>query len=426
MKHLLFAALMGVLLACQSPGQAQAATPQDYLEQGNYDAARASLAQLVKGDPNGPLHQAYLEGQILMRQNQPAAAVDLFRDLVRIAPDYEPARRELTLLLAYRGDVTAARYHAERLVAETADEQLRAGLQTFILNNTSRKPGGFALRFALLPSSNQTRGSAEQEILIGGVPFTLNPASRASSGVGLSIGGTAWRRWQWNERWSGVGTASLDAKFYDSALNTETTAVARFDVIRGGQRGRFSFGPIAELSFSDSDIVRRRWGAELRGAYQLRPRDLVSGALRFDRQTYDQSPFRDGHRMRASVSYQHRLTPTLGLSFGLSQLRETTQRAHLDHHETGVSMGIDKQWKSGLSTGAILAYEQDRYDGIFPGTTTPREDDITSLTFTVQHNKVQIGKYVPRITYTYTRAKSNVALFDYDSHDIGASLSLKF
>ncbi|MCP3878602.1 MAG: tetratricopeptide repeat protein, partial [Sulfitobacter sp.] len=176
MKHLLFAALMGVLLACQSPGQAQAATPQDYLEQGNYDAARASLAQLVKGDPNGPLHQAYLEGQILMRQNQPAAAVDLFRDLVRIAPDYEPARRELTLLLAYRGDVTAARYHAERLVAETADEQLRAGLQTFILNNTSRKPGGFALRFALLPSSNQTRGSAEQEILIGGVPFTLNPA----------------------------------------------------------------------------------------------------------------------------------------------------------------------------------------------------------------------------------------------------------
>ena len=44
MKHLLFAALMGVLLACQSPGQAQAATPQDYLEQGNYDAARASLA----------------------------------------------------------------------------------------------------------------------------------------------------------------------------------------------------------------------------------------------------------------------------------------------------------------------------------------------------------------------------------------------
>ncbi|WP_367581766.1 hypothetical protein [Sulfitobacter pontiacus] len=168
---------------------------------------------------------------------------------------------KLTLLLAYRGDVTAARYHAERLVAETADEQLRAGLQTFILNNTSRKPGGFALRFALLPSSNQTRGSAEQEILIGGVPFTLNPASRASSGVGLAIGGTAWRRWQWNERWSGVGTASLDAKFYDSALNTETTAVARFDVIRGGQRGRFSFGPIAELSFSDSDIVRRRWGA---------------------------------------------------------------------------------------------------------------------------------------------------------------------
>jgi len=87
-------------------------------------------------------------------------AADIGAGFAAVAPDYEPARRELTLLLAYRGDVTAARYHAERLVAETADEQLRAGLQTFILNNTSRKPGGFALRFALLPSSNQTRGSA--------------------------------------------------------------------------------------------------------------------------------------------------------------------------------------------------------------------------------------------------------------------------
>ncbi|HDY96338.1 hypothetical protein LCGC14_0174060 [marine sediment metagenome] len=426
MKHLIYAALMGVLFAFQSPGSAQAATPQDYLKRGEYDAARSSLAKLVANDPNGPVHQAYLEGQILLRKNQPAAAIELFRDLVRIAPAYEPARRELTLLLAHRGDVTAARYHAERLVAETADEQLRAGLQTYILNNTSRKPSGFALRFALLPSSNQTRGSAEQEILVGGVPFTLNPSSRASSGVGLSIGGTAWRRWQWSETWSGVGSASLDAKFYDSALNTETTAIVRFDVIRGGQRGRFSFGPITELSFSDSDIVRRRWGAEVRGAYQLRPRDVVSGALRFDRQTYDQSPFRDGHRMRASASYQHRVTPTLGLSFGVSHLRETTQRAHLDHRETGVSVGVDKQWKSGLSTGVVLAFEHDRYDGIFPGTVTPREDDTTSVTFTVQHNKVQIGKYVPRITYTYTRAKSNVALFDYDSHDIGASLSMKF
>ena len=71
MKHLIYAALMGVLFAFQSSGSAQAATPQDYLKRGEYDAARSSLAKLVANDPNGPVHQAYLEGQILPPMNRP-------------------------------------------------------------------------------------------------------------------------------------------------------------------------------------------------------------------------------------------------------------------------------------------------------------------------------------------------------------------
>ena len=57
MKHLIYAALMGVLLVWQSPGSAQAATPQDYLKRGEYDAARSSLAKLVANDPNGPVRR---------------------------------------------------------------------------------------------------------------------------------------------------------------------------------------------------------------------------------------------------------------------------------------------------------------------------------------------------------------------------------
>ena len=212
LKILLLAATTALGLLA---GAAYAQSHLDYLKAGNYPAARAALARLVGDAPDATLHFAFLEALILQREGNAEAAIASYRRILAKEPRFEPARRELTPLLARTGQAQGALYHAETLLATTQDRQLRAALEGFIASQSPVSPAEFQ---RALPSCHHPTPTAErrQTVVIGGLPFTPDPASQAQRATGVSLGVTAWNRWMLSDRWTATLAGSVDIRRYDN------------------------------------------------------------------------------------------------------------------------------------------------------------------------------------------------------------------
>ncbi|MDN5788245.1 surface lipoprotein assembly modifier [Pseudorhodobacter sp.] len=425
-KHRLAVALLATLTAMPVAALAKPTSPRALLQVGDFDGARASLAQLTAGDPKAGLHRMFLEGLILIHQSDPRGAAAMFRKILAEAPDYQPARRELSATLYVLGDSGAAKFHAEQLLALTSDDRIRATAQAIINSSQAGKPSGVSLRFALLPSSNQSKGTTADEVIIGGIPFKVDPASKAVSGTAAAVGATLWRRWDLGEYWTGTASLGLDAKIYAGKSPTELTFGPRFDFSYSKAGTRFSVGPGIEFKRQGGATIRKRVGVNTSFQSRLAENETLDFSAMAMRQTYPGQDYRNGWIVGGRLGLSYVVSPSLRLYAGLPFEREKTGRVHLDHSKLGLTLGLDKLWKGGLYTGISASIESDRYAGLFPGLAYARHDKVQTLSLSLRHSKFSFGKFTPEITYSFTRQKSNVAFFDYRSHDLSIGLSTNF
>lgn len=394
---------------------------------GDYEEAHKLLLAQVGGRRDAALHFAFLEALILIREGYPDKAAKLLRDILDVAPDFEPARRELAVLLAATGQTEGALFHAETLLATTQDPALRAQLQGFLATQGRAKKRGITTRFAILPSSNANGGTETETVDIGGLPFVIDPASRATRAIGVSIGATAWNRWRLSPRTEATLFGSLDVLRYDTDLiPNETVLATRLDFSTHGARHRLSFGPQADYTWRNGDGYRKRLGLAAAGEYLLRDGLQVGGGLSYFKQDYPGQDFLDGHLLEGSATMRWTVSPKLAVTAGVPFKIERTGRAHLNHRDIGLKLGLEKSWKGGLFTAFSLGYTDARYEGDFPVFGVPRHDRKTTAGLSLRHSKLRFGRFVPEFSVAYTQSKSNVEFYDFDKLDFGISLSQRF
>jgi hypothetical protein len=426
MFRYIFIALLAAVIAAPNTGFAAPSSPRVLLEAGDFDGARTALTQLTKGDPKAGLHRLFLEGLILIHQSNPRAAANVFRKILAVAPDYEPARRELSATLFVLGDNDAAMFHAEQVVALTSDDRIRATAQAIVNASQVGKPSGVTLRFAVQPSSNINQGTKADEIVIGGLPFKVDPAFKAASGVAAIVGATAWRRWQLAERWTGTVSLGVDAKLYASGGPTELTFGPRFDFIYTKARTRFSIGPGVEFKRQAGATTRKRFGVN--ASYQTRLSDTngFNFSVLAMKQSFPGQSHRDGWIVDGRWGLSHIVSPSLRLTLGIPFEVQNTGRAHLNHRMLGLTLGADKLWQGGLYTGIAAIFENDQFSGVYPGLTYARHDRAQTLSLSFRHSKINVGAFTPEVTVSVTKHRSNVAFFDYQSRDLSVGFSSKF
>lgn len=420
-------ALAGCLCLLTAMQARAEVTPLSLISEGRYEQARQVLAKQVAGTPDEALHLAFFQSLVLIREGRAAQAVALLRQILAVAPDFKPARRELAVLLARTGQTGGALYHAETLIATTRDPRLRAELQGFITAQRSGKRRGVSLRFALRPSSNANNGTEAGTLTIGGLPFTPDRRSRAASALGASIGVTAWNRWRLSETSDLTLSGSVDTTRYDNDLvHDESFARVRLDYGYSQKRYRLSLAPTIERAWKDDDGYRWRYGVSASGQFRLAA-DLQAGiGATVYRQEHDTLPYLDGMLVRGGLNMTKVMSPDLRLTLGIPFEIENTQRAHLDHQMMGVNLGVEKTWENGLITSLSLGYSVDNYEGAYPLFGEPRRDRIATASLALRHRDIQFGSFIPEVTVTFMRSRSNIDFFDYSRHDVGLSMSQRF
>lgn len=424
-RNILLAGLFALAAGLAVPAQAQ--TPLDFVRAGDYAGARALLKREVQGRPDAPLHLAFLEGVILEHEGRPKEAASLYRQILKIAPGFAPARKALAIVLANMGNQRAALYQAERLSATTTDARLRADLQQDIAAMGGAKRGGIALRFALLPSTNANHATSEQTVVIGGIPFVLTPASRQASGVGLTYGATAWHTWLLSESWLATGQLSFDHWAYDNKLiPRQSLATGRIDLNGTFGRAAVSFGPRIDRAWQDGARYRDRTGFGASASYGLTHRSNLELDLSYYRQVYPGQGYLDGHLITVTPGYSLRIAKGWTFGFGLPLVRETTRRDYLDHKDAGFQLSVGQATRYGLKSRLDLGYSVNHYGGIYPGMGVARRDKVVTVSFVISDERFQLGGMVPQFSVTRTIDMSNISIQSYQSTDFGISLVRQF
>ena len=352
-------------------------------------------------------------------QNTEALAESGLRAILEVAPGNDPARESLTRLLLKTGRLDAAAYHAQHLAQNARNPSLRRDAET--LRFRLEGPAwGWQPIFALSPTSNLNKGSTSETILIGDTPFTIDADSRAQGGVGLTFGLSGWRSWRLDEAWRARLSGEASAMVYDGGdLDPQQSLRANYALDRRLGDLQLSLGVTVDGLAKRGKLERRRIGPSVGLAWRLDDRRQANVLFEARSVDYLTDTYRSGPTTSLSFGWRQAISPDLSFRLGVPFRTVRTHREHLDYDSFGISASIEKLWNDGgIHTSFGVRVAEDRYVGPFPGTGTRREDQIASLSLEVSNGNWQPHGFVPVMRYEFTRSKSNVSLYDYDSNDL--------
>lgn len=426
------AALLAAVSPAWAVGSAAGAVPVatraiQLVDRGDFDAARATLRQAFAGRPDAPLHFAQLEGLILVKEGQVRAAIDVFRFILSREPNFTPARIELSRALASLGESDAALHQLQLIELGSNDPEVRRQARSFGESVKSQRPYGFSGYVSFLPSTNVNKGSGRKTFTVGGLEFQIDDDSRGQSGWGIGGGGDAYRTFYLDETTRLTWSGALDVKKYSQGSSYDELAVStNLSIAKRLGRVEFRIGPTIDYRLVSWRPYAFRYGIAVGASVDMAAHTQFYSGATFLKQDFADASYRDGQIFLGYAGFRHAFSPSLAASITANVSAERTKRDYLDHNDIKLTAQIDREWTGGIITSFAVGAGYHDYLGDFPGTWIRRRDDIWSAGVTAMNRNWSFQGFSPQIKYEYTRQKSNISFYDYDSHDIDLTLTKLF
>ena len=376
-------------------------------------AEQAYAALAADPDANVRAEALFRHGQMLVQSGRLAQAAVLLRRVVDEKPDAARARLELARLLDRmgRGDQALRELRAAQAsglplgVARLVDrysEALRAA-----------RPVGASFEIALAPDSNISRATGTDTLttLLG--DFEIDRASKERSGLGLKIGGQAYKRFRLGEAEHSIlarlnGSADLyrRTQFSDVALDMSVGPEFRIGRSRislgiGASQRWYGFKPSLRSARLDAN-----WSRPVGDRSQMR---LSVSAGHIDSRTND---LQDGKFASGQLAVEHALSPTMGvgMSVGADRLSAKDDAYSTAGRRIGAFAWRDVG-RTTLSIGAELGrLRADERLVLLP---EARSDRLTRITFGATFRQLTVAGFAPVSGLVIERNRSTVEFHDY-------------
>lgn len=422
MLSALFGAGSIALSGVASAQQAASPSISQLISGGQIEAARVAL----EAENPSEADRLFFEGRVLKAQGRLGEAVQVFRQVLQRDPDYINARRELAHTLLLSRDYGPAEFHFDALLRVDSNEEMRDGYRRFLNVIDQNKPIGFSGYFALIPSSNVNRGTNNTVFDTTLGQFVINPTSQAESGVGVQLGVSGYFRHLTSPtsrialNWSLSGTR-YEQEQYNSALGNIALS---YEQITGS--GSWFVSPYYRMNWREDDADNDALGMRFGLTYRLDTKTQLSFSLAHEYRDYSVQDYQDGSFSSASISLSHQLSPSLSVSGGVAFERSLPSAEHLQYDSGKMVLGLSKLWEGGLQSSFGFEYGKRNFVGVFPLTTSAREDTFSRISIGAQHSRIDIHGFTPHLSCSYTLNRSNVAFYDYDATECQATISRNF
>jgi hypothetical protein len=391
----------------------------------NTGQIKAARMMLEAGNPS-QADQVFFEARILKAQRRLPEAINSYRKVLQIDPNYINARRELAHTLLLNREYGLARFHFEALLKIDQNDRMRDGYHGFLKVIDQNRPMGLSGYFSILPSSNVNRGTTNTVFDTGLGQFAIAPSSRAESGVGvqLSFAGFFRQKTKAQSRISlnwGISGTSYEEDRYNSAIGN--VAVSYEQITKSGT---WYVGPYYRMTWREDDADSNALGLRFGLNHRLDPKIQFSFALSHEDRDYSVQDYQDGDFSSASYNLSYQISTRLSVSGGFAFERSLPGTAHLQYDSEKTILGLSKAWKNGLQTSFGFEYGRRDFAGVFPLTSTTRSDTFSRINVSAQHTRLDISGFTPQLSCSYTLNQSNIAFHDFNAAECQVTISHSF
>jgi tetratricopeptide (TPR) repeat protein len=380
---------------------------------GNVKRALAIL-EALENDPIPEIRREarYRQALVLEANGRNGEAAVLLRQVLDEQPDAGAVRLKLATMLRKMGDEAGALRQLRALrtidlpptVARFVD-RLAASLQ-------ASKPFGFQVEVALAPDSNINRATRSDTLGTVLGDFTLDPESKAKSGIGVTIRGMGQARKSVTAGLSVVARSSVEARLYrdkdfnDITLDLSAGPEWQLDKLRltaeAGVSKQWYGMESAQRALRVAGSVTRPIGA----VSQAR---LDAGYRWVDNRLND---LQDGHDASARLHFERALSPTtlVSASIGADRFKARDDAYSTTFYSGGVT-GYREIGRMTLSAGIEVArLKADERLQLLPEV---RKDRLLRLQVGSVFRQLTVGGFAPMVRLVIERNKSSVEYYDY-------------
>ena len=388
---------------CVFSWTASAATPLDL------NAALAQVEARLAANPDD-LQGLFNRGMLLSELGQPMPAADAFRAMLTLDPALLRPRLELARVLADAGDLDAARYHFEQVLAHDLPDAVQRNVQGFLARIREELPQ-FSMALEWVGDSNPKQATANQEVTIGGLTYRLDNDARAESAMGLrlSLNGRlpVPHAPLWFVRGQGehqeFNGQSLDFSTVQLALGRHFRLSGHTLSLEGGQHwARYQHRPLYDgATWAITDFR------------PLRPDLSLEMSLSGLQLGYPGYPFRGGwqHSLNAGLIYAASPVTRWELRAGLTD--NDAQEAAYRFRQPQISIRHVREWPGGWVTGVGLTASKTRYGGEDPFFAETRYERETRIDADIAYRRFRIWRMSPRLQVGWTQHASNIDFYDW-------------
>lgn len=399
-------------------------------------AALASADAAVQGGarPSKPPAKEYFD-----------LAVRSFRGILVKEPDNLRVRLELARSLFSRGfcqapprnlikhmlgdDCWAAEQHFLRVLGANVPPQVVVNVRRFIQICRARKRASGTLSLALAPDTNVNTSTSAQTVDIFGLPFQLDDAARAKSGIGVV--GTLTSEIQRplpHPKWlpGGATRLRIGGLVYRREYSGGEFDDHNYGIYAGprflSNRGHFSVLFQADTRGVNGRPYSRQYGLQIEGIRLVLPRIWAGGSVELSRQTAlgSEGPIgKAGFSWNSQAFVNYAILPSLNVRFMGGSGRENTDRISTRHHSrwVGVLGAYD------LPLGFTLTAAQQMFLTQFeqPLALFGPDPPNTRLWFSrlqVHNRLIQIGGFSPSLSFIREGRKANLTIYSYERYRV--------
>ncbi|WP_171904796.1 porin family protein [Hoeflea olei] len=412
----------GGAAAAETPFQAAEAL----VSQGHYAEAEALLAG-SRFEGSEAIPAAYLLAVVYARTGRPEHAEKLLRDILARQPDIDAVRIELIKMLALQGKRQAAGYHLNRL-ADTADLE-RDQDQLAQLSRRIGTTEGFSIAgyFSLAPSTNINDGTGQSTVMIGGLPFVINNASREHSGVGVKAGVVVGYAHSLSENLSAYAALSAGLSDYSNDSFDKQQGELRVGLRRDELRHSLQIEAIADRQWYNRKGQSAGIGGRIATRFNIAPGWWLSGEIVQMYRSYDAGSAANAWTTRATASVRHAVSRRLTLSAGSSYERESVSARPWNSYQSfSGTLGLETPLAYGLRVNATVTAGTRDFKDQFPGLRLVREDRFWELRGRFTKDNFEIAGFSPVVSVFTKRQTSNVAFYDFTSSGMELTFTKAF
>lgn len=395
------------------------------MNQGRLDDAETVLNRRLSVSPKDT-QARFLKGMIAAARGNHQLAIRQFRSILIDEPNATRVRLELARSFYLARDYGNAVRQFQFALAGKPPPAVIANINGYMASIRDSKNLSYNFAIAIAPDSNLNTGSSAREVSLFGLPFDLSESARQRSGIGLSVeAGAEWApRISKGKRWR-IGFSGERRMYSSSEFNDMSLAAFTGPRLISGKWDISLLGT-AYKRWYGSAPYSHAVGARFEATHYLTPRLTVSGALSVQKVAYSHAREREGPLISLNAGGFYALTPSSGLTIKGCISRQRAQIDAYSNWSAFAAAGFYKDLPMGFSAYVEPSYSLARYDDALIGFGSKRTDNSQSLLLALLNRHLVLTRFTPRLSYTLTRQKSSIPLYNFNRNRVEIGLTTVF